>query len=326
MLLEELNITSDATATLIPATAATGFNYAALTSAEARKARKAADAIRASIKNAQQSYMDAGRELVAIKDAIPHGEFGKWLDAEFGMSVRTAQNYMNAFKLWQENETVSDLSPKAIYALAAPSTPLDVKKGILDRIKSGEVPSGNSIITEITAAKRKAAEEAEKAKAEANLKTEAERNAAAKKEKASADYKAKKAKREAEERAESERRRAALKQTAASAVVMLQDKLGTDLLKFYQFFKRADIWDFTNCLEEAVARTASPGPLVRLRDEVSFAEGMDELCVAVQDVKAVEESPAVSDATTLRDEPAELDELAELLEGLVIDDDERQSA
>jgi hypothetical protein len=35
--------------------------------------------------------IQAGADLIRAKELLGHGRFGAWLDAEFGMSHRTAQ-------------------------------------------------------------------------------------------------------------------------------------------------------------------------------------------------------------------------------------------
>ena len=53
-----------------------------------------------------------GRELIAIKAKLQHGEFGKWIATEFHMSDRTAQNCMNAATVIERltQKDVSDFS------------------------------------------------------------------------------------------------------------------------------------------------------------------------------------------------------------------------
>jgi Protein of unknown function (DUF3102) len=54
------------------------------------------------------AVIETGRDLVAIKEKMPHGDFQLWIDAEFQMSPRTAENYMNAAKFVEgKNATVA---------------------------------------------------------------------------------------------------------------------------------------------------------------------------------------------------------------------------
>ncbi len=79
-----------------PAPAVVGFNYSTLAVEHADSARSAAELIRA---RTSAAILDTGRDLVTIKGLLDHGQFGGWLRAEFGMSIRTAQDFMRAAAL-----------------------------------------------------------------------------------------------------------------------------------------------------------------------------------------------------------------------------------
>ncbi len=40
--------------------------------------------------------IETGRDLIEVKEKLEHGQFERWLDSEFGMTVRTAQRFMRA--------------------------------------------------------------------------------------------------------------------------------------------------------------------------------------------------------------------------------------
>ena len=54
-----------------------------------------ADRIRERVKKTVEDIIDVGNDLLAVKEALPHGQFGPWLKAEFGWSERSAQNFMS---------------------------------------------------------------------------------------------------------------------------------------------------------------------------------------------------------------------------------------
>jgi hypothetical protein len=85
------------------------FDYAALPPDVVTEAQGAAERIRTRIRAA---IVDVGADLIGVKDRLPHGAFSVWLKAEFGMTERTAQNYMSAAALAGKYETVSVLPPK----------------------------------------------------------------------------------------------------------------------------------------------------------------------------------------------------------------------
>lgn len=99
--------------------------------------RDAAARIKARINRTVMDIIDIGRELIDVKERIGHGNFLPWIDREFGMTDRTAQNFMNVASRFQ-SETVSDLTPSVLYELAAPSTPDEVCAEIVQRGRAGE--------------------------------------------------------------------------------------------------------------------------------------------------------------------------------------------
>ncbi|WP_284946725.1 hypothetical protein [Acidisoma cladoniae] len=121
----------------------TPFSYAALDPSVASMARKAADDIRQS----QKSFLaDIGKALLAVKAGMTHGMFGAWLDAEFRMGARTAENYMNAAKFLEgKSETVSLLPPTAVYALAAKDADPIVVAEVLAEAEAGAVLSASVV-------------------------------------------------------------------------------------------------------------------------------------------------------------------------------------
>jgi hypothetical protein len=126
----------------IEATAATQFapvpfDYGSLDPAHADEVREAAGQIRARL---QRSQIETGAGLIKIKDMIGHGRFGAWVKAEFNFTERTAENFMNAARLAQEYEIISDLPPTMVYLLAAPSAPQSVVADVLAKAKKGVIP------------------------------------------------------------------------------------------------------------------------------------------------------------------------------------------
>jgi hypothetical protein len=157
--------------------ATTAFDYTALSEDLASVARSIAERIRTRMR---ASIADTGCDLIEIKDQMPHGAFGRWIDAEFQMSERSAQNYMNAAKFLEgKTATVADLPPAVIYALAAPSAPSDVVAEIVAAAEAGEMPAAREIkgkLADAVAAQKAAAIEA--AKSPAQRKRERGRRAA----------------------------------------------------------------------------------------------------------------------------------------------------
>lgn len=74
------------------------------------------------IREAGQTHIakavEMGNHLIAAKSLLRHGFFGKWLDTEFGLSERTAQNYMKAAQLVGESATLADFPLSRLYGLS----------------------------------------------------------------------------------------------------------------------------------------------------------------------------------------------------------------
>jgi hypothetical protein len=104
-------------------------------------AKEAAERIRQTVKRTIEDIMGVGNELLAVKDALPHGQFGPWLRAEFGWTERTARNFMAvAEQFGTKTEIISDLriDPTAAYLLAAPSAPDEAREAAVKLAEEGE--------------------------------------------------------------------------------------------------------------------------------------------------------------------------------------------
>ena len=134
----------------------TGFDYDALPAEIRTEAKIVADEIKRRMRGA---VIEVGAALARIKDRLAHGQFGEWLVAEFGMTERTAQNYMSAAALAAKYETVSVLPAGSLYLLAAPSTPEPARNAVIDRLGRGEAPSAKAIKALIADAKYQEQEE-----------------------------------------------------------------------------------------------------------------------------------------------------------------------
>jgi hypothetical protein len=133
------------------------FDYGALNHLSAKAARDAAERIR---KRMKDGIVETGRELLHIKKLLlDHGQFGRWLEAEFGMTDRTARNYMAAAELVEaKSEIVSVLPAAILYKLASPSTPDIARDTIIERVEKGDIPSTKEVADEIAQRRHEKAE------------------------------------------------------------------------------------------------------------------------------------------------------------------------
>jgi hypothetical protein len=116
-----------------------GFNYDLLEAKVAEKVRTSADRIRERVKKTVEDIIDVGNELLAVKEALEHGQFGPWLKAEFGWSERTAQNFMSVAERFKSAK-IADLpiQPSAAYFLSAPSVPDEARQVAVEKAEAGE--------------------------------------------------------------------------------------------------------------------------------------------------------------------------------------------
>lgn len=113
------------------------FDYTALDAETRIVVQQRTGEIKSLMRRTAQDIIEIGLKLTEVKARLGHGSFGGWLKAEFEWSERTAQNFMrvaDAFK----SATVADLiAPKALYLLAAPSTPDEARAEALEQASAG---------------------------------------------------------------------------------------------------------------------------------------------------------------------------------------------
>jgi hypothetical protein len=117
------------------------FDYAPLAPDVAQQVRRATERIRQLVKRTLEDLLAIGKELLAVKQALPHGSFGPWLRAEFGWKDRTARNFMAvAERFGGKTAIIADLpiEPTAAYLLAAPSVPEEASAAAIQRAQNGE--------------------------------------------------------------------------------------------------------------------------------------------------------------------------------------------
>jgi hypothetical protein len=116
-----------------------GFNYKLLEPVVSVKVRCCADRIRRRIKQAVEDIIEVGNDLLAVKEALEHGQFGPWLKAEFGWSERTAQNFMSVAERFNSaNFAELPIQPSAAYLLAAPAVPDEARQVAVEKAEAGE--------------------------------------------------------------------------------------------------------------------------------------------------------------------------------------------
>jgi hypothetical protein len=122
------------------------FSYAALDRATEVAARSDAALIKGLMRRTAEDIITIGEALIRQKANLPHGMFLKWIEAEFDMSESAARKMMGVARQYGgKSVTVTDLGTRALYELAAPSTPPEVEAEVERRIAAGELVSAADI-------------------------------------------------------------------------------------------------------------------------------------------------------------------------------------
>lgn len=122
------------------------FDYSKLDAETAELARLRATEIRYLFKRTVEDICAIGNKLTEMKTLMP-GHFVEWVRAEFEMSERTARNWMGIAREFNP-EDVKNVPQKALNLLYA--APDEVKDEIVERAKSGETVTTETVKTTIT--------------------------------------------------------------------------------------------------------------------------------------------------------------------------------
>lgn len=116
-----------------------GFDYSDIDEVKRNDVRKAAERIKVRMERTVQDIIEIGIDLNKVKASLGHGHFLRWIEAEFGMAERTARNFMSVAQTYAgKSATVADLPVRALYELAAPSTPQEVRDQVEELVLDGE--------------------------------------------------------------------------------------------------------------------------------------------------------------------------------------------
>ena len=116
------------------------FDYNCLAPAEAASLREQANKLRGLIAKSTADMIEVGRDLHVIKDRLEHGHFTGWVEHEIGISIRTAQTYMQMSRVAEgKNEIISHLPPSTVRMLAAKSTSAEIVDQVIASVGSGDI-------------------------------------------------------------------------------------------------------------------------------------------------------------------------------------------
>ena len=193
--------------------------------------------IRAKVRASTAAIIEIGRDLKAVKEHLPHGQFSAWVEAECGFTVRAAENYIRAADFAAgKNEIVSFLPATTLYAISAKSAAPDVVREVL-------VQAANGVLVperEVADLLRRAAQLKRMEAAEARL-TSRQRRA-----------RARVAKTKEAQREDWQAERAAAEAEAIETAQRLVGEIGASTAKI--FLRETSNWLVRQHLEELVAQ------------------------------------------------------------------------
>ena len=110
-----------------------------------------ADEIRRLTRNVIADTIEIGRRLTLCRETlIDHGDWADWLEEKFDWSQSTATNFMRLYNLYETGVLPANfeklkLPISALYLLAAPNTPAEAAREVIERAERGEKFDGAGV-------------------------------------------------------------------------------------------------------------------------------------------------------------------------------------
>lgn len=133
------------------------FDYEALTVEQRSLVMQRTGEIQERLQRSAQDIWEIGQRLADVRAQLKHGQFDAWLKAEFNWSRRTAYNFINVYETFGERANLAqlDIASSALYLLAAPSTPQNLREEYLLKAYDGEKITHKELSSEIKQNKQK---------------------------------------------------------------------------------------------------------------------------------------------------------------------------
>jgi hypothetical protein len=115
------------------------FDYDALTPTTRDIVQRRTGEIQDLMRRSAADIVDIGLKLTEVKGILGHGNFGIWLESEFGWSYPTAANFMKVADSFKSlNFRDLEIAPSALYSLASGTTPAPIREEFIQRAEAGE--------------------------------------------------------------------------------------------------------------------------------------------------------------------------------------------
>ena len=115
-----------------------GYDYSAVPEEARICVQSAAREIRALAKRTVYDINRIGELLTTVKGTLGHGNFGEWIDNEFGWSDRTANRFVAAYSKFDIMSNLDNIAPTSLYLLAGKNVSDNATAEALKRAESGE--------------------------------------------------------------------------------------------------------------------------------------------------------------------------------------------
>jgi len=132
----------------------------------AAELQEVAGRIRILRQKATEHAVEIGRELLRVKEHLPHGKFVRWVEKECEFRIRTAQDLMKLAREFESQKSVAALMlPSTLRIYLSKNTPVEVRERVKAKLESGESVSRSELHSAIAEAKGKQAKRKPEARA-----------------------------------------------------------------------------------------------------------------------------------------------------------------
>ena len=115
------------------------FDYSTLDTEARIVVQQRASEIKNLMRRTVQNIIEIGEKLTEAKAQLGYGNFTKWLEHEFEWQERSARNFMRVAEVFKTaNFADLDFAASALYLLAAPSIPEQVRETAITLANQGE--------------------------------------------------------------------------------------------------------------------------------------------------------------------------------------------
>jgi hypothetical protein len=114
------------------------FDYSSLDVKSLGFVQEQTGEIRSLMKRTAQDIIEIGQRLIKVKKLLGHGQYRKWIKAEFNWGKSTANSFENVAKQFAGVQNLDVFAASALYELAAPSTHEAARQEAIALAQAGE--------------------------------------------------------------------------------------------------------------------------------------------------------------------------------------------